>query len=384
MNRLILFLLPLAFGCASLDVKVSLLDKTKLDASTTLYRSLDNSLKGTSRAEADGSFDQARGRFIRAIEESIDYGICIKRVSKEDRLHFISTASDKVTKALQVSIENFRVARLQLAGYEKLRRVGSENATVYSQSRESLESSAANFTAGREALLGIQKLAATDLQIVIQKPISASPQCRQPSLDALNFEFLVAVTVAEIAPGLFDDPNADLIVYAPEEAWKGVYNQAYGYGSFGNTDIAIKMESPDRFTVKGVRLDASKITTATFTSLREVMRTVAAANGVPLNGITSGTEDGVQDNTYGKLLASNYSADVQKIEADSRRRGSRMAALGIMESIVSQDGILSNLQISSAATRARQAAIDVVRATFKAYKPQLAPQDNTQTGGTSQ
>ena len=148
MNRLILFLLPLAFGCASLDVKVSLLDKTKLDASTTLYRSLDNSLKGTSRAEANGSFDQARGRFIRAIEESIDYGICIKRVSKEDRLHFISTASDKVTKALQVSIENFRVARLQLAGYEKLRRVGSENATVYSQSRENLESSAANLLLG--------------------------------------------------------------------------------------------------------------------------------------------------------------------------------------------------------------------------------------------
>jgi hypothetical protein len=87
--------------------------------------------------------------------------------------------------------------------------------------------------------------------------------------------------------GLFDDPYAAYLVNAPEQYWQGVYNRAHGSGVFGNTDLAIKMEGPGMFTVKGVKQGASKLTQASLQVLKQGVQLVGAAYGVPLAGLAS-------------------------------------------------------------------------------------------------
>src|SRR5262249_5124925 len=72
--------------------------------------------------------------------------------------------------------------------------------------------------------------------------------------------------------GLLDDPRASAVVYAPDRYWGRRFNNTFCKGSFGNTDCAVKMEGLGSFTLKGVRLDATKITQATFSVAREAIQ----------------------------------------------------------------------------------------------------------------
>lgn len=72
-------------------------------------------------------------------------------------------------------------------------------------------------------------------------------------------------------------------------------NRAVVRTFFGNADIAVLMDGPGAFTVKGVRLDADKAIRASFDVLQQGIKYLAYSTGVPVN--TPAPEGGGQATT---------------------------------------------------------------------------------------
>lgn len=175
-------------------------------------------------------------------------------------------------------------------------------------------------------------------------------------------ETLVEQRVASLtgAGHLFDDPLAPTIISAPDEFWEGVYNETKAFGTMGNTDIAIKMETVGSFTIKGLRVDTSKVTQATFDVLKQSVRMVAAAYGVPLPA----SEKKAPQEGGASPMDIVTSADEIRQSADRKRLLSRTAALTLLDLIVS---VRSDL----VAPVSRKTAIQNLKHSFDVYKSHL-------------
>lgn len=132
--------------------------------------------------------------------------------------------------------------------------------------------------------------------------------------------------------GLFDDPYAAYLVNAPERYWQGVYNRAHGSGAFGNTDLAIKMEGPGMFTVKGVKQGASKLTQASLQVLKQGVQMVGAAYGLPLAGLSNKPVAAVGD------LAGQAG---ELVEAATVPALSRRATVDLLDALLAERGALA-------------------------------------------
>jgi hypothetical protein len=174
--------------------------------------------------------------------------------------------------------------------------------------------------------------------------------------------------------GIFDDPHAPMVVTAPDAAWRGLFNQTYATGVLGNTDMAIKMESLGNLTLKGVRLDAAKITQAVFDAAGQAVKLVAVAYGVPVGALQSD----------GKTAPTEPGADI--IIADQSRREAevevlkrRIAAVAIMDAILSErraleaneSGAEESKDADAEIKRQRGVAVGRIKAVFAANKGQL-------------
>ena len=160
---------------------------------------------------------------------------------------------------------------------------------------------------------------------------------------------------------LLDDPLAPIVIASPDEFWRGVYNETSALGTMGNTDIAIKMETVGSFTIKGVRVDASKVTEATFDVLKQSIRMVAAAYGIPLPA----SEKKSSPDSMGSPTDIVMTADDARQMAERKRLLSRTAALTLLDLIAAERSHL-------AAAITRTAAIQNLKKSFAAYKGQLS------------
>jgi hypothetical protein len=159
---------------------------------------------------------------------------------------------------------------------------------------------------------------------------------------------------------LLDDSLAPIIIAAPSQYWKGIYNKTDATGTIGNTDIAIKMETIGTFTIKGIRLDASKVTEATFDVLKQSVRMVAAAYGIP----TSADQTTGNSGDTGSPTNTVLSIDQMRQTAERKRLLSRTAALTILDLIVTQKDNLAD-------NNKRKIAVQQLKKSFEAYKAQL-------------
>jgi hypothetical protein len=165
--------------------------------------------------------------------------------------------------------------------------------------------------------------------------------------------------------GILDDPRAAAVVYAPKQYWSRQFNQTFCSGWFGNTDCAVKMEGLGSFTIKGVRLDAAKITQATFSVAREAIQTVAAVYGVPVpkTGAAAGTPPAT-----GAVSADLDSPAKRQRDATTSLLMLRIARLAIFETIVAQ-----RQSVLSQDESVRKQAIATINAMFEANRKQLDP-----------
>jgi hypothetical protein len=171
--------------------------------------------------------------------------------------------------------------------------------------------------------------------------------------------------------GILNDPRAGAVIYAPGEHWTGVFNQTFCQGSFGNTDCAVKMEGLGNFTLKGVRLDATRITQATFSMTKEIIQAAAAVYGVPVPRTTPAATNGT---TTTGTAATDQSAGMDFDSPLKRQRDAqtaiqplRLARLAMLETIAAQRDAIRGTDA------ARTQAIKTIKAVLEANRKQLDP-----------
>jgi hypothetical protein len=182
----------------------------------------------------------------------------------------------------------------------------------------------------------------------------------------------VSQSFTDIAPNnLKDDPNASLIVSAPENSWHGIYDRSFGSGTIGNTDIALVMQDTGAFTIKGVRNDTAKITAATFQSINMMIYLAGISAGVPVGAFHSLNLPGSTTDTGGQTADPMQAAQAQTATANLALRQQRAAAVADMSAILRETLPLKSTATDAASVTARTEAVARVRQVFDANAAQL-------------
>jgi hypothetical protein len=158
--------------------------------------------------------------------------------------------------------------------------------------------------------------------------------------------------------GIGDDVRASTVVYAPSENWNGKFNQTVCSGWFGNTDCAVKMDGLGDFTIKGVRLDAAKITQATFSVATQTIQMAAAIYGfpVPKNQAPGDSPSPLEE----------VSPVKRQREAETAIMQLRLARLSMFETIVAQHQAIKE-------NNRRAQAIETIKQNLDANSKLLTP-----------
>lgn len=125
---------------------------------------------------------------------------------------------------------------------------------------------------------------------------------------------------------LFDDPMTPIVVNGGKKHWKGKTNQVKAQTFIGNTDIAIVMESPGEYSLKGIRNDASQATKAIFTVANITIQALAKAYGVGLKPVSA-----TDSNTYFAQI------QVTRNELEKAEKVSQKALVDIFQTILNEE-----------------------------------------------
>jgi hypothetical protein len=366
-------------GCAKLSVTVDVLDRERIPPEKRLesnvwleaqrYASEVESgfyerLERTLVAELDGVADMLFERKVIAAANDPEV-----RRDIADGIRSFGTRRTKAAR--QKSDEGLRL-------YESVRDPSApDRTTTLTQALLALQD-------GRAQLRDIGSVVERDLTEMLARNPGVDPQGLEKARDAITAALEDTRRLAQARHPLFggftlfEDPLASWVVNSDEEAWRGGFNESYGAGYLGNVDVAIKMEADGVFTLKGVRLDASKTTEATFAVIRQSLNVVAAGVGVP--GLkaappkpapaadpSSSTSPADTPDVSERLVAS-----AETIRASERHQ--REQAQYAMSAIF--DVIARNAKaITTSPDDAREQAIQQIKVVYGAYKPLIeAPQ----------
>ncbi len=187
--------------------------------------------------------------------------------------------------------------------------------------------------------------------------------------------------VSTYGESIGDDIMASLITKAPEKYWnkyketvditvagsrektknvKARYNKTKVKAFMGNADIAIKMEDPGNFVVKGVRLDADEAIKASFKVLNQGIKYLAASSGMT----TPGGSEGATENVSVPEINENKS--LQK-ELEILQSTSDVSIKTLLSTIFTQELILADATRSSEHAQ----ALTVIQKSFEIYKTQI-------------
>ena len=134
-----------------------------------------------------------------------------------------------------------------------------------------------------------------------------------------------------------EDRWTSSILYAHESCWEKKYGTASGTGVFGNSDIAIKMDGPGDFVVKGLRLDASKMTQALFKGLNQGIILLANAYGASALRAPDGQSQGGDIDSFSNEVAN---AEQETLDSKFSIRQAKGRILRLFEEIVAQRSTL--------------------------------------------
>lgn len=215
-----------------------------------------------------------------------------------------------------------------------------------------------------------RKLAAKAQHSMIEyEPGSKAKEDRDAALKESDPEVAVALLEAtnlrasrdQVLTSLLDDKAVGPVVHADRKCWKPAKpaNKARGVSRGGNADIAIKMEKDGKFVVKGVRLDAEKVTEAVFKSVTKAIVLVAKAYGVPIDGVgTPAKGDGV-------------SAEGMLLDVESKLRIEKRAAVEMLDVLMNEEAAAAGSAAEKAAAAVRlKASLASRRDIFETlYKP---------------
>ncbi len=252
------------------------------------------------------------------------------------------------TQLLGVSIRRFAESGLNEARAE-LRKgidaVRGARALPPDKLREALAGYRAAFEAfekARETLANID----SDLRAEFSQAARVagqSPDARV-EFDALSVDTFKLVNLAVQTTSRIDDtgtlrgdPLLGYVVRAPEDGWRGVFNEAFATSSGSNADVAIVMDDIDKFSVKGLRADSSAATKATFATLGTVMSIAAAVSGVPVSGLIQAPPTQPEGEGTGEQQAAmEQQLIVSRAELRARSQNARIDMIRLMNSITAE------------------------------------------------
>lgn len=103
--------------------------------------------------------------------------------------------------------------------------------------------------------------------------------------------------------GLVQDPLAHTVASSADEAWAPGFNQVLGRGTFGNLNMAIKMEELGDFTLKGLTFDPSDVARVAGKVTTQALILASQIAGVPI--ATTSTQPGTPATTGQSLATSS-------------------------------------------------------------------------------
>ena len=361
-----------------MDVNVSLLDRKFWSSPEQLSNSISEQVADMVRKRGNGDFARTRQSIKSQAREALSQFAKVGAVDPTDveRLaiplnQFVDDRFAEADRHFAQAIQKLGLSYKALPLTNRLAllfEAQSDLETGYGSIRLAQDRLSADLRSKIEAVQGT--LAATKVAAAVTAADKAASQMK----DVVN-GFIGQ-------QGLLSDPLAASVVYAPESYWRRPeapegFNETYASGAFGNTDIAIKMESVGNFTIKGVRLDASKITQASFAVGRQAVKTVAAVYGMPLSSDTKGAVS-TSAAAFAETPIGFASPDQRRSAADELLVRRRLARLTVLETILIQRVALTNRAATANADAARVLAVKTVKDVFAAYRADLdAPQTSS-------
>ncbi len=370
MARFMLILLLVATpACTTLDVKIEIFNPSGITSEDALESTVKREAASHAYLLRTDLYSRAATDLKGQVTAFVTY---LASVQCPDKSKVIADGDlPRITNAVKKNVEN-AIGETVTARNEGMAVLRQAETIKKAERGEKLSNALAQFSAANKALRDLitasqQTFDVNTKQLIVCLNQTPTP----PNLDLLNkviasqrqTQTSIEQKVESLTGGayLLDDPLAPIVIAASDEFWKGIYNETTALGTMGNTDIAIKMETVGSFTIKGLRVDASKVTEATFDVLKQSIRMVAAAYGVPLPSAEKKTQQDAGGSPTDVLMATD---EVRQV-ADRRRLLSKSAALTLLDLIVAQRSDL-------ASDSKRGASIQNLKRSFEAYKGQLA------------
>jgi hypothetical protein len=360
--RVITLALLALSGCTQLAVNVDIFNKKCAEEVLSAQELAKAKTAKVSANLKNGLYNRLRASLKLAADRSFDDLVKVGTLAKTDR----DRLQDKLNSVIDARIGATRIAHSEGASIVSLALSNPDT----SQRKQDIERALDLFKNGDQQLLDLSK------NLRMEFEASFDPD-KNPSADLLralsNFDraATAAQTMLISGSGVFDDPNASAIISASDNCWRGVFNQTYGQGICGNSDIAIKMESLGNFTLKGIRVDSRNVTQATFKVFQNGLRLVASVYGLTVP-TTAGTNPTPAVDEQTSLSVNT--AEKQKRLAEAELAASRQAGVLITDVIVANraNALDANDQAK------RSAAVAAIQSAFSAYRPQLV--GDAQTG----
>jgi len=221
---------------------------------------------------------------------------------------------------------------------------------------------------GRQALASIQELQVSPVSET-QKETSVAAITETTNKAGNEVEIIKKTSL--IGQGsLFQDPHAFAVASADDDMWADHYNQVFGKGHFGNLNVAIKMNSPADFTLKGLTFDPSQVASIAAKVSTQALLVATQIAGVPVN--VSGSQQSNPASGNGAALAASSDAlatvQAQTAQAEAKQADYLDALITIGLAITREDNE-NGLQADPAPMREKSA--EAILSTFDAHKARL-------------
>lgn len=361
-NRAIAFAFALAMtGCATMTVDVRILNREYFNSLPALVARVENSEAAIRAKLARNQFALTEQKLLDLIDRWESPQLPVGDLGKRFKAELKATVIKQFAEAKRLYIQGVDaagVAREITDAKPTATRVADAGTASTQDSspgrsldrRDAYTRAAAKFRAADTTLLELPGLVG---ELLARFGVSGSgPLDNNASAPAVAEREVTGLIGGH---GLLEDALASVIVDAPEDKWDGKFNRVYGSGGLGNTDIAVVMQGLGDFMLKGVRVDASKVTSAAFDAIGSTIKVVAAAYGVPIAG-GAASSSGAANATAPD--ADLRAVDQARLAAESKLRRQQRAFADILRAIVREKPNLADDTARSQAVKRIQSAYE--------------------------
>lgn len=162
--------------------------------------------------------------------------------------------------------------------------------------------------------------------------------------------------------GIVEDPYAYTVASAEDSLWAHQFNTVVGKGTFGNFNMAVKMEDLGDFTLKGLTFDPSDVARVASKVTTQALLLASQIAGVPVDLATSDTSSGGE----GLRVSSKRLTDAQNAQAleEAKIEAHEEGLMALAATVLREwPSLESDAQ--------RVAGISAIKGSFAANKPRI-------------